>query len=58
MKKIVCFVLAMLLLPFVNTKAEMTSAKAAALINGDTGEIIYSYNEFYKRGGNKYDVYN
>ena len=45
MKRIVCVALAALLFPFVHTNAEMTSAKAAALINGDTGEIIYSYNE-------------
>ena len=45
LKRIVCVVLAALLFPFVHTNAEMTSAKAAVLINGDTGEIIYSYNE-------------
>ena len=45
LKRIVCVALAALLFPFVHTNAEMTSAKAAVLINGDTGEIIYSYNE-------------
>ncbi len=44
MKKIICCVLAICLLSFFKVEAIGTSAKAAILINGDTGEVIYEYN--------------
>ncbi len=45
MKRIICFVIAFgLLLGFYKAEAIGTSAKAAILINGDTGEVIYEYN--------------
>lgn len=45
MKKIFCFILAIILTaPMINLDAVSTSAKAAILINGDTGEVIYEHN--------------
>ncbi len=45
MKRVICFVLAFgLMFGTVSVKAVSTSAKAAVLINADTGEIIYSQN--------------
>lgn len=45
MKKIACFALAALCLCFsLKVSAMDTSAKAAILINGDTGEVIYEQN--------------
>lgn len=44
MKKLICLCLALVvLLPF-NVSAVSTSAKAAILINGDTGEVIFEQN--------------
>ncbi len=45
MKKMLCVLLCCLLfVPCVNVSAIGTSAKAAILINGDTGEVIYRQN--------------
>lgn len=45
MKKILAFIIAFFFLVFpFKAKAISTSAKAAILINGDTGEVIYSQN--------------
>ncbi|MBR4123199.1 MAG: D-alanyl-D-alanine carboxypeptidase [Clostridia bacterium] len=45
MKKIICFILVcFLVLPTMSVAAVSTSAKAAILINGDTGEVIYEQN--------------
>lgn len=45
MKKLFCFILSVIfVLPCVNVGAVSTSAKAAILINGDTGEVIYEQN--------------
>lgn len=45
MKKVVCFGLLLFLLVFsINARAINTSAKAAVVINADTGEVIYSQN--------------
>ena len=49
MKRIFCFVLAIVLFsPIISVGAVSTSAKAAILINGDTGEIIYEQNSTLK----------
>ncbi|MBR2039919.1 MAG: D-alanyl-D-alanine carboxypeptidase [Clostridia bacterium] len=45
MKKVICFGLLFSLLVFsINARAVTTSAKAAVVINADTGEVIYSQN--------------
>lgn len=44
MKKIICFCLTLFVLSNIPVGAVSTSAKAAALINGDTGEVIYAEN--------------
>ena len=44
MKRIICFCLTFFILSFMPVGAVGTSAKAAAVINGDTGEVIYSQN--------------
>lgn len=44
MKRIACFCLILFLLSNMPVAALSTSAKAAAVINGDTGEIIYAQN--------------
>ena len=49
LKRIFCFVLAIVLFsPIISVGAVSTSAKAAILINGDTGEIIYEQNSTLK----------
>lgn len=46
LKRIIALFVSLTLFGFsINTKALSTAAKAAVLINGDTGEIIYSQNE-------------
>ncbi len=44
MKKIICFCLTLFVFSLMPVGAVSTSAKAAAVINGDTGEIIYAQN--------------
>ncbi|MEE1240068.1 MAG: D-alanyl-D-alanine carboxypeptidase family protein [Acutalibacteraceae bacterium] len=44
MKKIVCFGLILFIFSLMPVGAVGTSAKAAAVINGDTGEVIYAQN--------------
>lgn len=44
MKKIICFCLTLFILSNMPVGAVSTSAKAAAVINGDTGEVIYAAN--------------
>lgn len=44
MKKIFCFCLTLFIFSLLPADAVSTSAKAAAVINGDTGEIIYAEN--------------
>ena len=45
MKRLFCLILTFLIvIPVFKASAVGTSAKAAVLINGDTGEIIYSHN--------------
>lgn len=44
MKKIICFCFTLFILSNVPVGAVSTSAKAAAVINGDTGEVIYAEN--------------
>lgn len=45
MKKVICFGLLFSLFVFsINARAVTTSAKAAVVINADTGEVIYSQN--------------
>ncbi len=44
MKRVICVVLSVLMLSFFPTLAVSTSAKAAVVINGDTGEVIYGHN--------------
>ena len=44
MKRFFCFCLILFIFSFVPVGAVGTSAKAAAVINGDTGEIIYAQN--------------
>lgn len=44
LKRIVCFALVCLLIMPFNASALGTAAKAAILINGDTGEVIYEHN--------------
>lgn len=45
MKKIICLILVcFLVLPVISVSAVSTTAKAAILINGDTGEVIYEQN--------------
>ncbi|MGN0450980.1 MAG: D-alanyl-D-alanine carboxypeptidase family protein [Acutalibacteraceae bacterium] len=44
MKKLICFCLTLFLLSNMPVCAVSTCAKAAAVINGDTGEIIYAQN--------------
>lgn len=44
MKKIICFCLTLFVFSFMNVGAVSTSAKAAVVLNGDTGEIIYAEN--------------
>ena len=44
MKRVVCFLLSLTLLSGITASAVSTSAKAAAVINGDTGELIYAQN--------------
>ncbi len=44
MKKIICFCLTLFVFSLMPVGAVSTSAKAAAVINGDTGELIYSEN--------------
>lgn len=44
MKSVMCLVLSFFLLSAFNVGAVATSARAAAVINGDTGEIIYTEN--------------
>ena len=46
LRKLVPYILALaLLLVPINVSAVSTSAKAAVVINGDNGEVIYSSNE-------------
>ena len=42
MKRLLCLVLCAVLLSGVRISAMAVSAKAAAVINGDTGEILFS----------------
>ena len=44
MKRVLCFCLVFAALSFFRADAAGTSAKAAAVINGDTGEVIYAHN--------------
>ncbi len=45
MKKIFCLVtMCILILPTISVSAVSTTAKAAILINGDTGEVVYEQN--------------
>lgn len=44
MRKIICFCLTLFLLWDMSVGAVSTCAKAAAVINGDTGEVIYAEN--------------
>ena len=44
MKKFICFCLTLFLLSNMPVCAVSTCAKAAAVINGDTGEVIYAQN--------------
>ena len=44
LKRVVCFLLSLTLLSGITASAVSTSAKAAAVINGDTGELIYAQN--------------
>ncbi len=45
MKKVLCFILAVLLvIPVFRVGAISTSARAAVVINGETGEVLYSHN--------------
>ena len=46
LKRIIALFVSLILFCFsINTNALGTAAKAAVLINGDTGEIIYSQNK-------------
>ena len=45
MKKLICFLVVLIIcIPCLSVSALGTSAKAAILINGDTGEVIYEQN--------------
>ena len=44
MRRLICLLLSLTVLSGVKASALSTSAKAAAIINGDTGEVIYAQN--------------
>ena len=55
MKRLLCLVLCAVLLSGVRISAMAVSAKAAAVINGDTGEILFSQNADEKLHYENYD---